>query len=144
METKSNIRMDKWLWAVRIFKTRSMAADACKKGKVLIDDSNVKPSHTVKIGQIISVKQPPLLRTFKVIGLVEKRLPAKLVENFMEELTPPEEFDKIKLIRSTAVGIRDRGTGRPTKKERRDIEKLSSNDWVELTPDDDPEDEELQ
>lgn len=128
-----NPRIDKWLWAVRIFKTRSMATNACKKGRVLVNGAAAKASHTVKVGEIVELKTPPIVRTFRVLGLLEKRVAAKLVPGFMEETTPPEETRKLKMAyRSAFPGIRDRGAGRPTKKDRRDIEKFFDE---ELTDD---------
>jgi ribosome-associated heat shock protein Hsp15 len=124
MEPEKNVRIDKWLWAVRIFKTRSIATDACKKSKVFINDISVKPSHIVKIGEVIAVKQPFITRTFKVLGMLEKRVSAKLAKDFVEETTPVEEFDKLKAIRNNPLAFRERGSGRPTKKDRRKIERL--------------------
>lgn len=124
MDEKKNIRIDKWLWAVRIFKTRSMATNACKKSKVFINETSVKPSHTVKIGDVIKVIHPPITRTFKVIGLLEKRVSAKIAKDFVEEITPAEEFEKLKAIRNNPLAFREKGTGRPTKRERRKIDRL--------------------
>ena len=124
MEQEKSIRIDKWLWAVRIFKTRSMATNACKNSKVFINENSVKPSHTVKIGDVIEVKHPLITRTFKVIGLLEKRVSAKIAKDFVEEITPDEEFEKLKAIRNNPLALRERGTGRPTKRERRKIDRL--------------------
>lgn len=126
MDQKSDIkpRLDKWLWAVRVFKTRSMATDACKKGKIFINGIAAKPSHSVKIGEVIERRESMITRSFKVTGLLEKRVSAKVAVNYMEEVTPPEEFAKLELARTSMIAVRERGTGRPTKKERRDIEKL--------------------
>ncbi len=118
------IRVDKWLWAVRIFKTRSLASDYCKSSKVLIEGVSVKPSRLVKIGEIITVKRPPANYSYKVKGLISKRVSASLAANLVEDLTPQSELDKLKQKEDSAFFTRDRGTGRPTKKERRDIEKL--------------------
>jgi ribosome-associated heat shock protein Hsp15 len=117
-----NPRIDKWLWAVRIFKTRTMAANACKKGKVRINGINAKSSHSVKIGDVIEVQNPPITRTYHVMGLAEKRMPAKLVPDFMEEVTPPQELNKLKMIRSASFSMVQ--GKRPSKKERRAIKKL--------------------
>jgi len=117
-------RIDKWLWSVRIFKTRSQATEACRKGKVKIDDQEVKPSREVKTGDIIKVDLKAFEKTVKVIDLLDKRVSAKLVQNYMEDLTPKEEYDKPQKIRETNYEYRERGAGRPTKKERRMIEKL--------------------
>lgn len=124
MEQEKSIRIDKWLWAVRIFKTRSMATNACKNSKVFIKETSVKPSHTVKIGDVIAVKHPQITRTFKVIGLLEKRVSAKIARDFVEEITPVEEFEKLKTIRNNPLAFREKGTGRPTKRERRKIDQL--------------------
>lgn len=126
MESKNNehIRIDKWLWAVRIFKTRNMAANACKKSKVLLNGSNVKPSHTVKIGDVIEVRHSIITRTFNVKGLLEKRVSAKIAVDYVEETTPPEEFKKLRVIRDNPFAFREKGTGRPTKKDRREITRL--------------------
>jgi len=127
MDPKNDIkpRLDKWLWAVRVFKTRSMATDACKKGKIFIAGIAAKPSHSVKEGEVIERRESQITRSFKVTGLLEKRVSAKVAVNYMEEITPPEEFKKLESARTAIIGVRQRGTGRPTKKERRDIEKLN-------------------
>jgi len=121
---EKDLRIDKWLWAVRVFKTRSLASDACRAGKVKIKDQAVKPSRTIMVDDIISVSMPPVMRKIKVIALLQTRVSAKLVSNFMEDLTPLEEYKKIELLKDHRFMQRDRGTGRPTKKERRDIESL--------------------
>ena len=121
MEASDHIRIDKWLWAVRIFKTRSMATNACKSGKVAIDETAVKPSHMVKVGEEVKVNGGPfgpITRTFKVKGLLEKRVSAKIAKEFVEETTPEEEFAKLKALREFPFAAREKGTGRPTKKER--------------------------
>jgi len=120
-------RVDKWLWSVRLFKTRSQATDACKSGKISIDDQSVKPSREIHIGDIIMIRQSPLIKTVKVKELLKSRVGAKLVENYMEDLTPEEEYTKLKLLREVNFEIRDRGIGRPTKKERRIIERLKKS-----------------
>lgn len=126
MESKNNvhIRIDKWLWAVRIFKTRNMAANACKKSKVLLNGRNVKPSHTVKIGDVIEVRGSIINRTFNVNGLLEKRVSAKIAVDYVEETTPPEEFKKLRVIKDMPFAFREKGAGRPTKKDRRQIRRL--------------------
>jgi len=111
-------RIDKWLWAVRLFKTRSLATEACKKGRIFINGAEVKPSHEVKPGETILVRKLPLVYTVKVIALTHNRLPAQRVKEFMIDLTSPEELEKLK-INDSAFFKRDKGTGRPTKKERR-------------------------
>jgi ribosome-associated heat shock protein Hsp15 len=118
------VRIDKWLWAVRIFKTRSIATEACKSGKVKVKGANVKPSHEVKMEEVIEVKLTPVNKTIKVKALLNNRISAKLVENFMEDLTPKEEYDKLKMAREVNFEYRERGIGRPTKRARREIEIL--------------------
>ena len=117
------VRIDKWLWAVRIYKTRSLATEACKKGRILILDQAVKPSRLLRPGDLVQVKKPPVVYTYKVLGLLGKRLSASAVKEYVENLTPEEELDKLKVKDSFFIS-RDRGTGRPTKKERRIIDKL--------------------
>jgi ribosome-associated heat shock protein Hsp15 len=124
---QNHVRIDKWLWAVRIFKTRSMATNACKSGKIVIAENPVKPSHIAKIGEEVKINGGPfgpITRTFIVKGLLEKRVSAKIAKDFVEETTPEEEFIKLKALREYPFALRERGTGRPTKKERRITEKL--------------------
>lgn len=115
-------RLDKWLWSVRLYKTRTLASDACRLGKVIINNIPAKASREVKIGDIYKVNIEQIHREIKVIGLVNNRQNAKLVENFMEDLTPKEEYERIEFARKFAFEKRDKGSGRPTKRERRDIE----------------------
>lgn len=119
-----SIRIDKWLWAVRIFKTRSLASAACRNGKIEIKEQSVKPSRSVSIGDIVYVKKPPLTFRYKVTGLISKRVSAKTASDFIEDITPPEELLKVKTLKESAFFIRDRGSGRPTKKERRIIDRF--------------------
>lgn len=119
---ETNPRIDKWLWAVRIYKTRTVAATACKKGKVTINGITAKSSHSVKPGDVITVQQPPITRTYNVLGVSEKRMSAKLVPDFLLEVTPPQELRKLKEIHTT--GFPGAPDHRPNKKERRAIEKL--------------------
>jgi ribosome-associated heat shock protein Hsp15 len=120
MEKSSTPRIDKWLWSVRAFKTRSQATDACRAGKVKVEEKVVKPSREVKPGMVITVQVGPIRRSLKVLEILQKRVGAKLVPQFMEDLTPEEEYQKLELIRQQPLS-RPRGSGRPTKKERRDI-----------------------
>ena len=122
-ETMEKVRLDRWLWAVRIFKTRNQATEAVKGGRVHVNGDRVKPSRYVHIGDRIEAQLVALKRTVVVKALLEKRVGAKLVSDFMEDLTPPEEFQKRQTIAQTILK-RDRGMGRPTKKDRREIEKL--------------------
>jgi ribosome-associated heat shock protein Hsp15 len=127
MDSKDNkhVRIDKWLWAVRVFKTRTMAANACKKSNVFINGNSVKPSYIIKMDEVIEVKSSLLTRTFKVIGLLEKRVSASLAVNYVKETTPAEEFKKLKAIKDAQPpGFREKGSGRPTKKDRRRIQRL--------------------
>ena len=117
------IRVDKWLWAVRIFKTRNQATEACKKGRILIREQPVKPSRVLRINDIIQVKRPPVIYSYKVTGLLAKRLSARLVKDYIKDVTPEQELEKLK-VRETFFISRDKGSGRPTKKERRTIDKL--------------------
>lgn len=121
---QQNIRIDKWLWAVRVFKTRNQAAEACKGGKVKINDTSVKPSREVKLNDIVKIQKGPYTRTLKVIGLLSNRVSARIAEEYADDLTPPEEIENLKLMREMNYERRDRGAGRPTKKERREIVKL--------------------
>ena len=121
------IRIDKWLWAVRLFKTRNQAGEACKAGKIKINEMPVKSSREVKTGDIIEIHLKHILRTVKVMGLLKNRVGAKLVENYLEDLTPQEEYDKHKMMKDLNYEYRQRGVGRPTKKERRLIERLKKS-----------------
>lgn len=113
---EDSVRIDKWLWAVRIFKTRSDAAEACRNNRVTINDAYTKPSRDVKTGDIVSVKKLPVTWTFRVLEPISNRQPAKNVPMYAENITPQEELDKLNVPRETIFIQRDRGTGRPTKK----------------------------
>ena len=117
-----NVRIDKWLWAVRIYKTRTQASDACKKGRVVVGDLPVKPSREVSPGDVIQVKKAPITRTYKVLAIAEKRMPAKLAEGFVEDITPPEELELLETQKQMKWFGRKPGSGRPTKKERRRLD----------------------
>jgi ribosome-associated heat shock protein Hsp15 len=129
-----NQRIDVWLWAVRVFKTRSMATDACRNRKVLIAGKAIKPSRNVRIGETIEVRQTGIIRRFKVKEHLKKRVSAKLASRYVEETTPLEEIEKWKQTRLSASGIRPRGSGRPTKRERRLLEKLIGRNWSRRRP----------
>lgn len=125
-------RIDKWLWAVRIYKTRSDAADACRSNRVLVNDAYIKPSRDIKAGDIVSVKKMPVTYSFRVLDMVSSRQPAKNVPMYVENITPKSELDKLNVPRETVFVRRDRGMGRPTKKERRDIEELMDDlSWMD-------------
>lgn len=121
---EDSVRIDKWLWAVRIFKTRSDAAEACRNNRVTINDAYTKPSRDVKTGDIVSIKKLPVTWTFRVLEPISNRQPAKNVPMYAENITPQEELDKLNVPRETIFIQRDRGTGRPTKKERRELDEL--------------------
>jgi ribosome-associated heat shock protein Hsp15 len=123
MNNIKSVRIDKYLWAVRIFKTRSLASDACRMGRIIINDAQVKPSRMIDGNEIVIIKKPPVIHTFRVKKLVENRLPAKLTVDYIEDLTPENEKIKLEIKRSAPTGFRKRGLGRPTKKERRTIDK---------------------
>jgi len=128
---KTEVRIDKWLWAVRLFKTRSLAVEACKKGKILVQNMPAKPSRNVKVGDTIQIKRSPVLYSFKVLALSENRMNAKLVPEFMENITTPDQLELIELGKLAAKLGRAKGTGRPTKKERRDIEEFTTPFFVD-------------
>ena len=117
-----NVRVDKWLWAVRIFKTRGLATEACKKGHVSIGDSTLKPSKMVQVGEIVKVRKAPITKSLKIIALAEKRMSAKLILDFVEDVTPAEEMELLEMQKNMRWIARDRGTGRPTKKDRRELD----------------------
>ena len=120
----SDVRLDKYLWAVRVFKTRSDAADAIRNNRVLVNNAYAKPSREVQLGDIISVKKMPVTYSYKVLELVSSRQGAKNVPQYCLNITPQEELDKLTTPRETIFVFRERGTGRPTKKERREIDAL--------------------
>jgi ribosome-associated heat shock protein Hsp15 len=119
------VRIDKWLWAMRLFKTRSLATEACKKGRIIINGMEVKPSREVKPGETIFVRKLPLVYTVIVKGLTHNRLPAQRVKEFMDDLTSPEVLEKLTL-RDTVFFKRDKGSGRPTKRDRRMLDDIIS------------------
>lgn len=121
------VRVDKWLWAVRIFKTRTIASEACKKGRVMMDNVSIKPSRTIRKGDVIQVRKPLVTFSFKVLELTDKRMGAKLVPDFMENITPPDQYEILELNKISGFVDRQRGTGRPTKKERRDLEQFTGS-----------------
>ena len=118
-------RLDKWLWAVRIFKTRSIAADACKNGRVSINGALAKPARTVKEGDEVSVRKPPVTYTFRVLQAIEKRVGAKLLPDIIENITDPSQYELLEMSRISGFVNRAKGTGRPTKKDRRALEEFT-------------------
>jgi ribosome-associated heat shock protein Hsp15 len=115
-------RIDKYLFAVRLYKTRSLASEECRKGKVTIGGMNVKPSRELKVGETIQLRRPPITRSYKVLALTESRMAAKMVPEFLLETTPASELEILEVQKNMSVYNRERGTGRPTKKERRDLD----------------------
>jgi ribosome-associated heat shock protein Hsp15 len=133
MAEKEKLRIDKYLWAIRAFKTRTLASDGCKAGRVKLDGNNIKPSHEVKIGEIYQVSKGLERKVIKVTGLLESRVDAKTAVYFYEDITPLEQTHAYKSMFQAPLLTRDRGTGRPTKKDRRDIEDLKDDFFT--TPD---------
>jgi len=121
------VRIDKFLWSVRIYKTRSIASEACRKGRIIINDIPVKASRIVYSDEIITVKKLPVIYTYRVVEPIEKRVSAKLVSKYIEDLTPEEEKIKLDIRHAGFTSYRERGTGRPTKKERRNLDRLTGN-----------------
>ncbi len=124
MSDLKQIRIDKFLWSVRIYKTRSIASEACRKGRILINDIPVKPSRIISSGEIIVVKKPPVTYSYHIIEPIENRIPAKLAGNYIEDLTSMEEKEKLESSHSAFTSFRERGTGRPTKRERRNLDRF--------------------
>ncbi|MDR1090607.1 MAG: RNA-binding S4 domain-containing protein [Prevotella sp.] len=131
---KNEVRIDKWLWAVRLFKTRSIAIEACKKGRITIKGVTIKPSRMIKAGDVIEVRRAPVTYSFEVLALAENRMGAKLVPDFMKDITPASQLEILEMSRVSGFVDRARGTGRPTKKDRRDLEQFTDDysyfdDW---------------
>ncbi len=139
----NEVRIDKWLWAMRIFKTRTIATEACKKGRVLMGGVAVKPSRTIKEGDIINVRKPPVTYSFRVKALTQNRLGARLVPEYMENVTPKSELDLLDVVRISGFIDRRKGLGRPTKREGRDLAEFTesmSDGWdFDFLDDDDDE-----
>lgn len=137
-------RIDKWLWAARIFKTRSIASDACKNGRVTIGGVNMKPSRSVKVGDVVSVKKPPITYSFKVLKTIEQRVGAKLIPEIYENVTDPKQYELLEMSRISGFVDRARGTGRPTKKERRALDAFVEPEFFDFDEDWDEESEEFK
>ena len=135
-------RIDKWLWAARIVKTRSIASDACKNGRVTIGGVNMKPSRSVKVGDVVSVKKPPITYSFKVLKTIEQRVGAKLLPEIYENVTDPKQYELLEMSRISGFVDRARGTGRPTKKERRALDAFVEPEFFDFDEDWDEESEE--
>lgn len=140
-------RIDKWLWAMRVFKTRTQATDACKNGRVTMGGATVKPSRAIKVGDIIDVRKPPITYTFRVLKLAPNRLGAKLVPEHLENITPQSQYDIMEMARISGFVDRRKGFGRPTKREGRDLARFQEEryadtfflDWEDDDDDDDSE-----
>ena len=123
------IRIDKWMWAVRIFKTRTIATEACKKGRISVSDSAAKPSRMIKPGDVVQVRKPPVTYSFKVIDITANRISAKHVPLYLENITPAEEYEALEMNRIAGFVDRAKGLGRPTKKDRRELEEFTDFDF---------------
>ena len=127
MPVKEKLRIDKYLWAIRMFKTRTLASDACKAGRVKWDGQNIKPAHEVKLGEVYQISKGPDKKIVKVTGMLENRVDAKTAVNFYEDITPVEQTPAFKSMFQAPLLKRDRGTGRPTKRDRREIDELTDD-----------------
>ena len=130
-------RIDKWLWATRIFKTRSIATKKKKKGRVAINNVTIKPSRMVKVGDTVAVRKPPITYTFEVVGLTEARVGAKLVPNYLKNITSPDQYELLDMVRISGFVNRQKGLGRPTKKEGRELAHFTEMSFLDLDFDDD-------
>lgn len=135
------VRVDKYLFAMRLYKTRTIAADACKKGRITMDGAQLKPSRTFHIGDVFSVRKGPITYTYRIKQLSENRLGAKLVPDYLQDITAPDQLELLELARLAGQTGRDRGTGRPTKKDRREIETFLSDDYLDIIDFDDEDEE---
>lgn len=135
------VRVDKYLFAMRLYKTRTIAADACKKGRITMGGAQLKPSRTFHIGDIFSVRKGPITYTYRIKQLSENRLGAKLVPDYLQDITAPDQLELLELARLAGQTGRDRGTGRPTKKDRREIETFLSDDYLDIIDFDDDDEE---
>lgn len=127
----SEARIDKWMWAARIFKTRSIAAEACKKGRVQLNGAQAKAARMVKPGDIVQVRKPPVTYSFKVLQPIEKRVGAKLVPEVLENVTTPDQYELLEMSRASGFVNRAKGTGRPTKKDRRSLEEFIAPEFTD-------------
>ncbi len=141
---KPEVRIDKWLWAMRIFKTRTVATEACKLRRVSVGGQTAKPSRMIKVGDVVCVRKPPVTYSFKVLGLTENRLGAKLVPEYMENVTPQSELDLLEVVKISGFIDRRKGLGRPTKREGRELKEFTEDlsdgwDFDDLDFDDEEE-----
>lgn len=137
-------RIDKWLWAMRVFKTRTIATDACKKGRVMMGGNAVKPSRTVKPGDVVEVRKPPITYTFRVKAVTGNRLGAKLVPEYLENITPQSQYDLLEMTRISGFVDRRKGLGRPTKRDSRELSRFREDTYADtfyLDFEDDEDDE---
>ena len=141
-EIRMEARLGKWLWAARIFKTRTIAADACKKGRVMISGVQQKPSKMIKEGEVIQVRKPPITYSFKVLKCIQNRVGAKLVPEILENVTTPDQYELLEMNRISGFVNRARGMGRPTKKDRRDLDDFITPVYLDDDFDWDLDDEE--
>lgn len=126
MESKNTeARIDKWLWAARIFKTRTIAAAACKKGQITLRGAQLKPSRIIKVGNVIEVRKPPITYSFKVLQAIERRVGARLIPEILEDVTPPQQYELLEMSKISGFVNRAKGTGRPTKKDRRSLDEFT-------------------
>jgi ribosome-associated heat shock protein Hsp15 len=125
----AEIRIDKWLWAARIFKTRTIAADACRKGRISIGGNTLKPSRMIKTGDVIDVRKPPITWSFKVLQAIENRVGAKLIPEVLENVTSPKQLELLEMSKISGFEGRAKGTGRPTKKDRRELDDFIDEDF---------------
>lgn len=123
----NEVRIDKWLWAMRIFKTRTVATEACKKGRVFVGDAIAKPSRTIKVGDVVKVRKPPVTYSFRALALTQNRLGAKLVPEYMENITPKSELDLLEIVKISGFIDRRKGLGRPTKREGRELAEFTES-----------------
>lgn len=127
----AEVRIDKWMWATRIFKTRTIAAEACKKNRVMIQGVNVKASRMIKVGDVIQVRKPPITYSFKVLEVTERRMGAKMVPQYLENVTTADQYEILELNRISGFVDRAKGMGRPTKKDRRELEQFAGPDAMD-------------
>ncbi len=140
------VRIDKWLWAMRVFKTRTIATDACKKGRVMMGGAPVKPSRPIKEGDIIEVRKPPITYTFRVKATTQNRLGAKLVPDYLENITPQSQYDLLEMTKISGFVDRRKGMGRPTKRDSREMSRFKEDSYADtyfLDWEDDDDDDEL-
>lgn len=131
MEKQAEVRIDKWMWATRLFKTRTLAVEACKKGRVSVNGTPVKPSRNIKTGEIIQIRKAPITYSFKVLALTEKRMGAKLVPQYLEDVTPPQQYELLEISRIGGFINRARGMGRPTKRDARDLRDFTEAQYTD-------------